>query len=309
MSNFMPIALLIVTPLLISVVIAGFFIRKKRLLIGYFVGLLPIYVPWQLFILSIPSREECAHSFCEYGPGAFIFTGFAILDVISYSALFVAIAAYFHRLGSQNKSVRGENGRCSFALLTIVVLIMISVLGGFFGSSLFDLRNKGVFVGWQNLGNPPEPGLTSRMEGEKNKKISSFDLWRVQVETNKGRIFETEYEFCLEERLLVHGNCWMYANETDRPSIGFMACGPTFLVRNPPGKVIDHAKGKYCDGGEIIQIEYAIVENGDVWVWRHQALRGPENRYFAIILGAILGLVIGSVLVFILSRFKENQPV
>jgi len=55
MSNFILIALIIVTPLLIALFIAGFSIRKNRSLIGFFVGLLPIYAPWPAPFASLIS--------------------------------------------------------------------------------------------------------------------------------------------------------------------------------------------------------------------------------------------------------------
>lgn len=307
MSDLVILALEVVA-LLLALFIVGFCIRKRRPLLGYFVGLVPLYIPWQLFMLQIPSAEYCRQNSlaCEWtGISVFIITGFTVLMAIVYSALSVSMAAYHRRVGLKGALVHVSKRR-TFALTTIAILTTTSLLGGGLGFSLVSLINSGVFVAWQNLGNPPEPSLTNRLAGEKTQKIRSYDLRQIQVETNQGRSFETDIEGCLKDRLPQQQNCWYYAQVTDLPPVGVMACPPSFWVRNPPEKVVQQVQARACNAVETIQTDYALLENGDVWTWHHQAQTDPAIRTVAIILGTVLGLVVGSVIVFRLSRVNRT---
>jgi hypothetical protein len=310
MNNFTALASGIVA-LLFALFINRILINRRHPLLGYGIGLIPFYAAWQLFMLQLPSSEYCRQNplTCEWtGMGALFFTGYIILLALVYSALSITMNAYYHHVAFQSVQVGGNKARITSKLGIISLLLITTVLGGLLTFAMINLVMRGVFIGWYNLGNPLVSGRAVRLEGESSRRIYSYNLEEIYIETNKGRIFQADVDLCITGNSSQRQDCWFLSMPVELYKSEFMACEQKFWIRNPPCDITEQVQTRLCDDISINQTNYLLSTDGDVWMWHYGVSTNAMIISIAVIGGAILGLFIASILLrFVYLRAQISR--
>ncbi len=116
------------------------------------------------------------------------------------------------------------------------------------------------------------------------------------VQTNDGRRYS--YTCWQSNQRTPEPDCWreVAAWEEVTPLQGIQET-PKFVTPNPPGKVVDAVTILW--GGELIrQTNYAILEDGSMWVWDYTGGDGVAAMVavFLAVCGALAGLAIGATI-------------
>ncbi|CAG0942993.1 hypothetical protein ANRL1_01164 [Anaerolineae bacterium] len=183
-------------------------------------------------------------------------------------------------------------GSCGFFLIAIVCAVLTGTVGGLAGAVGSNMEYKGAFVSWQRLTAPPQKPV--EIVGAKMGR----DGWAtIHVKTMDNRIYS-----CRGRSV----ECWV---ETNAPAnkvenfgggscVGSKSKSP-YSVSNPPGKVVDRIQVEFCGADYGTLIEYAILDDGNVWMWNHTsgALAGLGVMAICAIGGALAGMALGAAIV------------
>jgi hypothetical protein len=163
----------------------------------------------------------------------------------------------------------------------IIVLIMI-FLGSWIGYELMLFSQDGNFNYWESLGSPPD----------KPTEILVANTVFVYVETNNGVYECGQYP---------NSECWRKLNNEEKipePIVNIYPCEASYNVSPPEGNVIDEYQVLMCGGDIYTQVEYVLLDDGDVLMWKlgKSDLGEYGGRILASIFGAIGGLICGIIL-------------
>jgi len=293
--------------LLIALIIARFLVLKKHPILGYFIGLLLFPIVWLLYQYLSARGADCGPSSgvaCEWlAVASLLVTCDTVLALVIYSALSISMIAYYRRVNSQGGLAESPATRRSLALMTILWVALMTILGCLVGLAIFNIRTRGLFIGWQSLGRPLESDNIGNFPGEKIIRIRSYNLGQIQVETDHSRIFQAGIRQCLQYALPERQNCWRIGQPGELITGDFVPCEPQFWIRQPPRGVIERVQSGSCIYAQIIQTSYALLEDGSVWAWTYTAV-DPHDSAFPVIVGSLLGLVLGSITVLLRSLIK-----
>ncbi len=197
-------------------------------------------------------------------------------------------------------------------LIPRIFILLCTLAGSIAVGEYAVFKDQGYFDPWVNLGTP---GALLRPD-EKADKIIGYGIGFIRIGTNQKRAFQID----LQVHSFINGRQgefpWAEApDEVEVRQGAGMRFGCPFVFRVPPpsGNVIDRAQMQGCRlyvGME--QANYALLENGEVWVWeKSRGVSGHSNWpvILAWILGGSLGFVFGSIAVFTFKRlaFKGSR--
>jgi hypothetical protein len=296
--------------LIVALLINRILFKRIHSLLNYCIGLIPFLAAWLLYMLPLPSSVYCQQNplACEWtGMGALFFTGYLVLLAVVYSALSITMHAYYHRTSLQDSQTGAEKRRIIARSAIILPLIAFPVLSGSMCFLVIELVLHGVFVGWHSLGNPLNSWQAGRLAGEFSERIYSYTLEEIYVETNTGRIFQADLDFCLEKKPSVRQDCWNLSPVKAPFKSESMACKQELWIRNPPGESIERAQIRQCDDISINQTNYALLADGNVLAWHYYVSIASHVKAIVIIAAVILGLLAASLLIrFQLLRVKKS---
>lgn len=229
--------------------------------------------------------------------GAIFFTGYLVLLAIIYSALSITMHAYYRRTSIQGSQTGAEKHTIIGRSAIILPLIAFPVLSGFISFLVIELVLHGVFVGWHSLGDPLNSWQARRLAGEFSEQIYSYSLEEIYVETNAGRIFQADLDFCLEKNPSERQDCWFLSPAKAPFKSESMACKQEFWIRNPPGESIGRAQIRQCDDISTYQTNYALLADGNVMAWHYYVSMASHVKAILVTAAAILGLLVASLLI------------
>ena len=296
--------------LFVALLINRILFKRIHSVLNYCIGLIPFFAAWQVFMLTLPGSVFCRQNplACEWtGMGALFFTGYLVLLVMVYSALSITMHAYFRRTSLQGRQTGAEKRRIIAKSVIILPLIAFPVLSGSISFLVIELVLHGVFVGWHSLGNPINSWQAERLAGEFSERIYSYNPEEIYVETNTGRIFQADLDFCLGKNPSERQDCWNLSPAKAPSKSESMACKQEFWIRNPPGELIERAQIRQCDDISINQTNYALLADGNVLAWHYYVSMASHVKAILVIAAAILGLLAASLLIrFQLVRVKKS---
>jgi hypothetical protein len=188
-------------------------------------------------------------------------------------------------------------------LIPRIFMLLCTLIGSIALGEYAIFRDQGYFDPWTDLGTPG----TLLQPGEKADKIIGYGIGFIRVGTNQNRAFQIDLRF--HSFLTNRQGELEWADAPYRVEVreaAHFGCPFIFRVPTPSGMVIDSAQMQGCRlyvGME--QANYALLENGEVWVWeKSQGVLEHSNRpvIFAWILGGGLGFIFGSMAVFTFKR-------
>jgi len=200
-------------------------------------------------------------------------------------------------------------GSCGFLLLAIVCAVLTGAAGGLTGAVGSNISYKGAFVSWQRLTAPPQKPV--EIVGAKMGQDMSATIY---VKTTDNRIYSCRGK---------SGECWIETNAPAKKAenFGSGSCGGSrsnspYSVSNPPGKVVDRVQVEFCGADYGSLVEYAILDDGNVWTWKHTsgALAGLGLMFFCTIGGAGAGMALGAAIVipfwarWLARRNRQGPP-
>lgn len=294
--------------LIVSLSINWHLIQRKRPVVGYFAGLIAIYVSWQVYILQFPSVEECRNSLlnCEWvGIGIIYASGLAIIVAIIFSALSIGMVSYHKKVSLLDLTLANSSIKKTNIQASIFLTLVIATFSGFWvKKGIVTLAQKGVFVRWQSLGKPEHETFPPQEMGEEIIALHSFSTDEIRVETNKNQAYATSVKGCLDRRESGH-NCWYSDISNDFPENELNSCELAFWITTPPDTVIYQTQTGRCGGSQLEQSNFVLLDDGSIWVWHHEVNTDSlMTEFIGGISGSIIGLIIGSVVVFI-RRSKD----
>lgn len=168
--------------------------------------------------------------------------------------------------------------RLAFVWLLPVLGLFLGLWGGIaFGFSPY----QSIATRWKRVGGPPEPVAEIAGVGED----------RVYVKTESGQMYSLAVS--VSRNPPKNSPDWV---KEENPTWRSMVVEEVFwVVRDPPVRVKQLVKGRYFAGVEcIISLQYALSEEGELWVWSFPAICGsvPAPVCYVPVLGAGLGLAI-----------------
>ena len=165
------------------------------------------------------------------------------------------------------------------SFFVILIGILIPITSAIFAVYVLfiygSLSDNGSFVQWRSLGTPPE-SIT---------KILGICDNALCVQTNDHKTYSVSTYGC-EERFQ---SCW---KQLDQPTIQephFGSCWFRFAEQDPPQSIIQIIRTNNCGSGGAIQTNYALLADGNIWVWEHTVsdLQGLQWFVLAIPVAAI----------------------
>ena len=165
-------------------------------------------------------------------------------------------------------------------LIGIFIPIASAILAVSIVFSYGSIHDSGRFAQWHVLGSPPE----------RVTKILGFCDYAICVQTDSLKIYSA------------HGcdgsssSCWEQVEQPviEEPHLG--SCWFKFTEKSPPKRIIQVIKTNNCGSGGAIQTDYALLEDGNVWVWTHTVTDLQALPWFALAVPvAIISLIIGVV--------------
>jgi len=175
----------------------------------------------------------------------------------------------------------------------LIVALALTVIGGLGGFGIAKLDEHKFFVGWTKVEIPTD----LLQSDEKIDKILGAGVAIFRVKTNRERAFEIDWpwnEFLQGKPKSFH---WQAIPNEDREwSIAKFGCPYTFWPPPVFGKVVDYLSIKGCRlHVGIEQADYAVLEDGSVWVWGsfQYLANGIETPTITFVLG---GVIIGLML-------------
>ena len=180
-------------------------------------------------------------------------------------------------------------------LITFVLLAMLLLPAGLAAGVLVGQEwNAGSFTRWQRLPDPPA----------KPVRIVGGSTEVVDIEMAGGQVY-----YCNQS----NNRCWVQSEEPVSVASSNEWCDQYplhYSVSAPPGKVIDYLQTQWChfEAGE--EADYALLENGSVWMWNHWDANflNLARAFAAMGGGCSVGLLISiAVPVFIWLRKRTRR--
>lgn len=179
----------------------------------------------------------------------------------------------------------------SIFVLPAMLLLPIGLVAGFLAGRAW---NAGDFTRWQRLPDPPA----------KSVQIVGGSTEVVFIEMAAGQVY-----YCS----LSDNNCWVKYEKPVSASSRNEWCEQYplhYSVSAPPGKVIDYLQTQWChfEAGE--EADYALLEDGSVWVWKHWDANflNLARAFAAMGGGCSVGLLISiAVPVFVWLRKRTRR--
>ncbi len=159
-------------------------------------------------------------------------------------------------------------------------LIISPFIGCAAGGLIASYSSSSAAVRWESLGSPPE----------KSVKIVFAHLDSVYVQSATGKTYSCQ--------IAPNRSCWI-ETQTDTSAFSSWTCHNETPVPPPSDKVISQADA--CNyAGPARRVVYVLSADGQIWMWRHAPetlIAGTEG----VIPGAVVGLLIGIILVIIIG--------
>jgi hypothetical protein len=159
---------------------------------------------------------------------------------------------------------------------TILVVSIVLIYG--------SIRDSGKFVQWRLLGS----------SSEKVTKILGFCDYAICVQTDNQKIYSA------------HGcdgsssSCWEQVEQPVIEEPHFGSCWFKFTEKTPPKRIIQVIKTNDCGSGGAIQTDYALLADGNVWVWEHTVTDLQPLPWFMLAIQvAIISFIVGVVVTII----------
>jgi hypothetical protein len=176
------------------------------------------------------------------------------------------------------------------SLLVILIGILVGIASAIIAVYVLftygSLSDNGSFVQWRSLGSPPE----------NIAKIVGICDNTVCVQTNNNKIYGVSAYGCD----VLSQSCW---KELEQPIIEedhFGSCWFRFAEKNPPKRVIQIMKTNNCGSGGAIQTNYALLADGNIWIWEHTVSDLQGLQWFVLAIPvAVISFIIGVALVLI----------
>lgn len=285
----------VLVPLILAVGACGVLAVRRRFGLGFGLGLVILWIPLLVIVtMYLPRPSECAASplACEWvGVGLWIYTLMALSSTLAYLPVARVIRAWQRRFVDPAGQAGRLPGAGKSAASLGLELVVSALLGGALGLGVGFLAEQGAFVTWRSLGHPLSEISLWALPHEQPVAIAYADLWRVYLRTNHNRWVWTERELCLERRRIA-GNCWMLVTDPEYvPTPSPAPTCPEFTWVYPlPAKSLQRVRSVGCAGRWRAQAEYALLANGEVWAWYHEAQADPLYRGVAVVLGGLMGL-------------------
>jgi hypothetical protein len=173
-----------------------------------------------------------------------------------------------------------------FASATLAVSILLT-----YGS----IHDSGRFVPWHSLGSPQE----------KVSRILGFCDGVICVQTDNQKTYKPGVHGCDGSS----PSCWEQVEQPIIEKPYFGSCWFNFTEKTPPQRVIQVIKTNQCGSGGAIQTDYALLADGNVWVWTHTVTDLEGLGWFILAFPvAIIAFIVGVVLAFIYTPriWKKN---
>lgn len=182
--------------------------------------------------------------------------------------------------------------------LGLVVLLAASLplIGLAAGILISRAWNSGALARWQRLPDPPASPV----------QIVGGSISAVYIRASDGRVYSCNPS---------DGPCWVEAEQPANSPTRSQACEQyprRYSVSPAPGKVADSLQVQWChfEAGE--EVNYAVLEDGSLWSWRHRDANFLNlARAFAALAGGFLVGALASVALLLavwLSRRARRAP-
>ncbi len=170
-----------------------------------------------------------------------------------------------------------------------LIISLVSSIGAITGLFLTLAIINGVFVPWEPLGKPSIEAI----------ELLAADFDEVFVRTTSDMIYSCN---------LYQDDCWVPKESLQElPEITY-PCNdaPFHSLRNLPGEKVDSLEVTYCGIEHTSQVNYVLLDDGSVWIWRHGSFVYTGLIY--VCAGSILGLVIGGFISMLsLKNLTKNK--
>ncbi len=183
-------------------------------------------------------------------------------------------------------------------LNSLIVFVLITTLASPIGTGAGFMVgrawNSGAFVRWRRLPDPPMRPV----------QIVGGSTTTVFIATTDGQGY-----YCS----LSDGKCWVKYDEPVSTSPNNEDCEryPVhYSVSAPPGKVIDSLQTQWCHFEAGAEVDYAILEDGSIWMWNHfdANFLNLARAFGSAGVGCSLGLLAGiAVSIFYWRKGRVRQ--
>ena len=288
-------------------------IRRSQSIVTIFWGLTPFLIVGLHTYLRLQSIEcespiDCEWSALEYIFSLFIYCASAVV----YLLLALRIRVIYRKVCGTEPVLRGS---LRTEIKQAIFLFASAVLGLVVAVCLSILIHSGVFVSWKSLaiptGIPARDGAptvhTPLPAGsvELAQKILFASQTNLYIQTDQALVLSIhfpDHDAPQEEQEIT----WQIENGPPLSESRSHEVGPDLrlLVLPPPGRVVDRVHSRFCDGFDLQQAEYVILEDGSLWAWR-EVVRLYQFLRFASIAGPLGGLFI--VMWYFLNLERQDR--
>lgn len=173
-------------------------------------------------------------------------------------------------------------------LMSILIPVVTATLAVQILFAYGSLSDSGRFIQWSSWGSPAESVI----------KILGFCDHALCVQTTNNKIFGVSTYHCDESSR----PCWKQLEQPVIEEPYFGSCWFRFTEKNPPKRVLQMIRTNSCGSGGAIQTDYALLADGNIWVWEHTVtdLQGLQWFVLAIPVAGI-SFIIGIVVVLIFA--------
>ena len=143
--------------------------------------------------------------------------------------------------------------KLNLLILFVLTVTLVSPIGAGVGFMVGRAWNSGAFAHWRRLPDPPMRPV----------QIVGGSTTTVFIETTDGQVYYCNHE---------DDKCWVKYNDPVSPSTKNDYCEQhpfRYVVSAAPGKVIDYLQTQWCHFEAGSEADYAILEDGSVWMWNH----------------------------------------
>jgi hypothetical protein len=179
-----------------------------------------------------------------------------------------------------------------YTLLALLVVVL-SLGGCAAGMPLGTAWNSGSLARWDRLPDPPAAPAA----------IVTGSTAEVYIETADGGIY-----YCNPADEV----CWVESDTPEPLAARNEDCEDwpiRYQVRPAPGTVIDSLQTQWChfEAGE--EVDYAILDDGSVWMWSHFDANYLNMARVLVPMGGgcLAGLLVGIVLIVVVWRRRRRQ--
>ncbi len=179
-----------------------------------------------------------------------------------------------------------SNLGCILTGIVVLFIPIVSAVAGGYGTWAFFSALYPAATEWRPLGSPPAKAI---------KILSVHDYgYDLVVQTNDGGRYKC---MCWPRKPESELDCWRKVELPEElPPLKDTTETPDFTAPNPPGRAVDSVI-IYLIGEIPVQTNYAVLEDGSVWVWDLGFVRTRNlDRLGLAILGAVAGFGIGTII-------------